>query len=78
MATTDANKGPEILGWCLTLISIALIFVGTRVWVRATEMKRFWVDDYVIVGAAVSYTHSTSTPDVPADGKITAKLVMLA
>lgn len=77
MATTGTNRGPEILGWCLTLIGIALLFVSTRVWVRATEMKRFWIDDYVMIGAAVNYTCSHCTRKFTADQHIALQMVML-
>jgi hypothetical protein len=58
MADEETNKGPLILAVCVPFISVGLLFVAARVWVRATEAKRFWTDDYIIVVAAVSSTQA--------------------
>lgn len=50
----EANRGPQILGVCVSCISLALLIVAIRVWVRIAMVKHFWLDDYVIVAAAVS------------------------
>lgn len=50
----EANRGPQILGACIACISLALMVVATRVWVKVAMIKHFWLDDYVIVAAAVS------------------------
>jgi hypothetical protein len=54
MEGDENDKGPLILAVCIPFISMGLLFVAARVWVRATEAKRFWTDDYIIAIAAVS------------------------
>jgi hypothetical protein len=62
MTGDETNKGPLILAVCTPFISLGLLFVAARVWVRATEAKRFWTDDYIIIVAAVSWLISDQTP----------------
>jgi len=54
MEGDENDKGPLILAVCIPFIGMGLLFVAARVWARATEAKRFWTDDYIIVIAAVS------------------------
>lgn len=52
----EANLGPRILGACVASISLALLVVAIRIWVKVVIVRHFWSDDYVIVAAAVSAT----------------------
>jgi hypothetical protein len=51
----DINKGPLVLALCTVTTSVALIAVGTRIFVRVRIVKNVGWDDYTILGAMVTF-----------------------
>lgn len=51
----DDNRGPEILSICGAMVSIALLTVILRIWVRARVIGEMGWDDHVIIAAMVRH-----------------------
>ena len=49
----EEDYGPAILGVCISTISVAVVCVLTRIYIRIRLTHSFWFDDYFIVAAAV-------------------------
>lgn len=56
---TDATRAPLLIGMTAGFLGIALIFVALRVYVRAVVLKKWGLDDTLLVVAYVS-THVLS------------------
>lgn len=50
-----ADRGPMILGSCVSCISLALLIMATRMWVKISIVKHIGADDWVCLSAAVSF-----------------------
>lgn len=60
--TTDANKGPEILGIFITLSTIATILVALRLWVRLWLIRKTGLDDWVVLVSLVCIVEKEEHP----------------
>lgn len=62
----DVNHGPEILGACITMTAVALLLVGTRMYVRVAMIRSVGWDDYFIVAAMVCLLPTAFPPKLSA------------
>ena len=51
----DMNRGPELLLVSWLTVSVALLLVSLRVYIRAVSGKKVGWDDYTILLASVHY-----------------------
>ncbi|KAK8085975.1 hypothetical protein PG994_000949 [Apiospora phragmitis] len=57
--TDPPTRGPELLITEVTTLSLALICLALRLWVRVRQLHKAWWDDWVMVAAGVCCTGTT-------------------
>lgn len=60
----DINKGPLVLALAIVSTSLALLAVGTRIFVRVKIVRSVGWDDYAIVVAVVSTSAPVQWPSL--------------
>ncbi|KXJ86130.1 hypothetical protein Micbo1qcDRAFT_126622 [Microdochium bolleyi] len=53
LVVPDVDRGPEILRLTCSLISLTLLIVITRIWVRARMIRQVGWDDYCVLAAMI-------------------------
>ncbi|KAK8040175.1 hypothetical protein PG993_008586 [Apiospora rasikravindrae] len=59
--TDPPTRGPELLITEVTTLSLALLCLGLRLWVRVCQLHKAWWDDWVMVMAGICCTGTTLT-----------------
>lgn len=52
------DRGPELAAVCWTFVTTAFVATALRCYVRTRIVKRFGLDDWTMLAALVSITHS--------------------